>query len=110
MHNNNGSSNNNIYNNNSISFKFKEKITGQRVNDGTKDVDIMVPLKYLIDFGRTLEMPLINFEINLILTLPAKCFLVAGTVENQIPTFAITDTKLYVLAVTLSTQDNAKLL
>ena len=55
-------------------------------------------------------MPLINFEINLILTLPAKCFLVAGTVENQIPTFAITDTKLYVLAVTLSTQDNAKLL
>ena len=37
-------------------------------------------------------------------------FLVAGTMANQVPTFTITDTKLYVPAVTLSTQDNAKLL
>ena len=39
-----------------------------------------------------------------------KLFLVAGTVTNQVPTFTITDTKLYVPAVTLPTQDNSKLL
>ena len=50
------------------SFNFKVKITGQTDDDGTKDVQIMVPLKYLNNFWRTLEMPLINCEINLILT------------------------------------------
>ena len=50
------------------SFKFKVKITGRTGNDGTKDVEIMVPLKYLSNFWRTLEMPLINCEVNLILT------------------------------------------
>ena len=46
--------------NNSASFTFKQKITGQTGNAGTKDVEIMVPLKYLSNFWRTLEMPLIN--------------------------------------------------
>ena len=55
-------------------------------------------------------MPLIYCEINFILTWSGSCFMVAGTVVNQASTFAITDTKLYFLAVTLSTQDNAKLL
>ena len=41
-------------NNNSASFKFKQKIIGQTGNYGTKDVEIMAPLKYLINFGRTL--------------------------------------------------------
>ena len=50
------------------SFNFKAKITGQTGNDGTKDVEIMVSLKYLSNFWRTLEMPLINCEVNLILT------------------------------------------
>ena len=50
------------------SFNFKAKITGQTENDGTKNVEIMVPLKYLSNFWRTLEMPLINCEANLILT------------------------------------------
>ena len=49
--------------NNSASFKFKQQITGQ--TGGTKDVEIMVPLKYLSNFWRTLEMPLINCEISL---------------------------------------------
>ena len=40
-------------------FKFKQKITGSTGNDGTKAVQIMVPLKYLGNFWRTLEMPLI---------------------------------------------------
>ena len=38
--------------NNSASFKFKQKMTGQTGNDGTKDVEIMVPLKYLSNFLR----------------------------------------------------------
>ena len=47
-------------NNNSTSFKFKMKVTGQTGNGGIKDFEIMVPLKYLNNFGRKLEMPLIN--------------------------------------------------
>ena len=54
---------------NSESFKFKVKITGKTpAADNEKDVEIMVPLKYLSNFWRTLEMPLINSEVNLILT------------------------------------------
>ena len=45
------------------SFNFKGKITGQTGNDGTKDVEIMVSLKYLSNFWRTLEMPLINWKL-----------------------------------------------
>ena len=48
------------------SFKFKTKRTGQTNNDGRIDVEIMVPLKYLSNFWRTLEMPLINYEVELI--------------------------------------------
>ena len=54
--------NNNNNNNNSVSFKFKPQITGQTGNSGTKDVEIMIPLKYLSNFRRTLEMLLINCE------------------------------------------------
>ena len=42
---------------NSISFKYKQKITGPTVNDGQKAVKIMVPLKYFSNFWRTLEIP-----------------------------------------------------
>ena len=49
---------------NSESFKSKVKITGNTPADGnTKDVEIIVPLKYLSNFWRTLEMPLINCEV-----------------------------------------------
>ena len=91
-------------------FNFKVKITGQTGDDGTKDVEIMVPLKYLSNFWRTLEMPLINCEVNLILTWSSTCVLVATGIQNQNATFAITDTKLYVPVVTLSTQENTKFL
>ena len=90
------------------SFKFIAKITGQTGNDGTKDVEIIVPLKYLSNFWRTLEMPLINCEVNLILTWSSNCVLVATAIQNQAATFEITDTKLYVPVVTLSTQENTK--
>ena len=91
------------------SFNFKIKITGQTGNNGRKNVEIMVPLKYLSNFWRTLEMPLINCEINLILTWSSTCVLSSTVTPNQNATFAITDTKLYVPVVTLSTQENTNL-
>ena len=90
------------------SFNFKVKITGRTGNGGTKDVEIMVPLKYLNNFQRTLEMPLINCEVNLILTWSSACVLITTSIPNQNATFALTDTKLYVPVVTLSTQENTK--
>ena len=92
------------------SFNFKVKITGRTGDDGTKNVEIMVPLKYLSNFWRTLEMPLINCEVNLILTWSSTCVLIATNIPNRNATFAITDTKLFVPVVTLSTQENTKFL
>ena len=89
------------------SLNFKEKILGQTGDDGTKDVEILVPLKYLSNLWRTLEMPLINCEINFILTWSENYVIVSTNVANQVATFSITDTKLYVPVVTLSTH-NAK--
>ena len=84
---------------NSESFKFKVKITGKTpAADKEKDVEIMVPLKYLSNFWRTLEMPLINSEVNLILTWSSTCVV---TNSAGAGTFEITDTKLYVPVVTL---------
>ena len=78
------SDNNNDNNNNSILFKFNEKITGKTGNDGTKDVEIIVPSKYLNNLWRTLEMLLINGKINLQLKWSAKCYLAAGTVAGNV--------------------------
>ena len=87
----------------SESFKSKIKVTGKTPADGnTKDVEIMVPLKYLSNFWRTLEMPLINCEVNLILTWSSTCVIINST---GVGTLRITDTKLYIPVVTLSTQD-----
>ena len=72
--------------------------------------EIIVPLAYLSVFWCSLQLPLINCEGNLILSWFANCVIVSTNVANQNATFAITDTKLYVLVVTVSTQDNTKLL
>ena len=92
------------------SFNYKVKLTGQTGNNGTKNVEIMVPLRYLSNFWRTLEIPLINCKITLDLSWSGNCVIVATNVVAQAATFSITDKKLYVPVVTLSTQDNAKLL
>ena len=63
-----------------------------------------MPLKYLSNFWKTLEIPLINCEINLILTWLEQC------VISESHWQATFDRKLYVPVVTLSTQDNVKLL
>ena len=90
------------------SFKSKIKITGKTPNNGKeKDVEIMVPLKYLSNFWRTLEMPLINCEGSLFLTCSSTCVITNST---GVGAFEITDTKLFVPVITLSTQYNAKLL
>ena len=86
------------------------KFTGQTGNDGTKDVEIMILLKYLSNFWRTLEMPLTNCEVNLILIWSSTCAIVSTNILNQGAIFTITDTRLYVPVVTLSTQENTKLL
>ena len=92
-------------------FNSKTKITGTTDDNGRIDnVEIMVPLKYLSNFWRTLEMPLINCEVELILTWSSNFVIIYTDVANQVPTFTITETNLYVPVVTLSTQDNAKLL
>ena len=76
----------------SESFKSKTKITGKTPNNGNeKDVEIMVPLKYLSIFWRTLEMPLINCEVNLNLTWSSTCVITNSTGAG---TFTITDTKV----------------
>ena len=74
-----------VFNVNNVtdSFNFKVKFTGQTGNDGTKDVEIMVPLKYLSNFWRTLEMPLINCEVNLILTWSSTCVLIALVIKTK---------------------------
>ena len=64
-------------------------------------------MKYLINFWRTLEILLINCEVNFILTWSKDCVITNSTGAGE---FEITETKLYVPVLTLSTQDNAKLL
>ena len=93
----------------STSFWFKQKITGSIGNDGTKNVEKMVLLKYWSNFCRTLELPLINCEINPFLTWSANC-VISNAAVNQATKFAITDAKHDVPVAALSTDDNAKLL
>ena len=76
----------------SESFKSTVKITEKTPNDGnTKDVKIKIPLKYLSNFWRKLEMPLINCEVDLILTWSKDCIITDSTGEGKL---AITETKL----------------
>ena len=93
------------------SFNFKTKITGQTKDDGEiENVEIMLPLKYLSNFWRTLEMPLINCEVEFILNWYENRVIISTNVADQNPTFTIMEANLYVPVVTLSTQDNAELL
>ena len=87
-------------NNNSVSFKFKEKIIDQTGEDGSTNAEIMMPLKYLNNFLKTLEIPIINCEINLTVTRSGNC-VISSSDANQATTFTITHSKLYVPVVTL---------
>ena len=88
-------------------FKVKARFLANTNNRAIINADIAVPLKYLSNFWRTLEMSLINYEISLILTWSPSCAIARVNRETFL---TITDTKLYVKVVTLSTNDNIKLL
>ena len=95
---------------NSDSLKYKIKLLGNVTEvagdtAGVKrlNVKVAVPLKYLSNFFRSLEMPLINCKIKLNLTWKKECVLPTGAGEAV---FIINDTKLYVPVVTLSKEDN----
>ena len=91
---------------NAPAFKYKASLIGNTGNDGTKNgVKIVAPLKYLSNFSRSLEMPLINCKTELSLKWYEKCLL---TVTNT-ATFKITDANLYVPIVIFSAEGNAKL-
>ena len=96
--------------NNSSSFKYKIKLLGN-VTEVAGDaagvrrlnLKVVVPLKYLSNFFRSLEMPLINCKIKLNLKWEEKCVLSTGAGEAV---FIINNTKMYVPVVTLSKEDN----
>ena len=108
----------------SKSFDYKASITRRLEGKNTeKEVKVVVPLNHLSNFWRILDMPLINCEINLILTWSENCVLTSKATRDAVPaqggnpavsriddptsaTFKITDTKLYVPVVTLSTKDD----
>ena len=112
---------NNVALDNSRSFKYKASLLGKADeadgnNRSLKNTKIVVPLKYLSNFFRSLEMPLINCKIHLELNGNNNCVMYrAGTyaggdnANDRETAFQITSTKLYVPIVTLSTKDNVNL-
>ena len=117
----------------SESFKYKTSITGNKHNigDGEEEYDannvgkneteVVIPLKHLTNFWKSLNIPLINCEVELILTWSKNCVLADMTVRDAqnnnlaivAPAgleFKITDTKLYVPLVSLSKENDIKLL
>ena len=117
---------------NSNTFKYKNKITGNTYNvdvgaqgydvnkNGTQEVELAIPLKYLGNFWRALNIPLISCEVSLELKWNKNCVItsleqtdIGGGNRDNAPTgatLAINDCKLYVPAVTLSKDDEIKLL
>ena len=119
----------------SESFKYKTSITGntynvdEKITDddgnevdnpkydankvGKNETEVVIPLKHLSNFWRSLDIPLINCEVEIILTWSKNCVLADMTVANDPTTgleFQIKDTKLYVPVVTLSKENDIKLL
>ena len=95
-----------VSNDNASSFKYKANLIGNTEANGTKNgVKIAVPLKYLSNFWRSLEMTLINCKVELSLKWYERCLITAANTA----TFRITDAKLYVPIVTLLIEDNSKL-
>ena len=117
---------------NSNTFKYKNKTIGNTYNvnagadgydvnkSGTQEVEVAIPLKYLGNFWRALNIPLISCEVSLELKWDKNCVITSleqrdiggGNRDNASTgaTLAINDWKLYVPAVTLSKDDEIKLL
>ena len=106
---------------NSESFKYNTSIVGKAPedNDSLTNAKVVISLKHLSNFWRALNIPLVNCEVELILTWSKNCVLADMTVDTDAnpaivapscATFKITDTKLYVSVVTLSKENDTKLL
>ena len=99
------------------SFKYKAGLITNTEADGTKNgVKIAIPLKYLSNFWRSLEIPLNNCKAELSLKWIENCILTTAAIGADVyatgadsVNFKMTDAKLYFPVVTLSTKDNAKL-
>ena len=106
---------------NLTSFEYKASLLGKAAdangnNRSLKNIKLVVPLKYLSNFFRSVEMPLINCKIHLKLNWNNNCAMYGADTyaggdndNNRETTFQITSTKLYVPVVTLSTKDNENL-
>ena len=97
---------NDLMTNTSSSFKYIVELLCDPDLDGAiakRSVKVVVPLKYLSNFFRSLEMPLINCKIKLNLTWKKECVL---STDAGDAVFIINDTKMYVPVVTLSKEDN----
>ena len=118
---------NNNFNNikvvNSNTFKYKNIIINNTNNAGTKYIKLGIPLKYLGNFWRSLNIPLISCEVSLELKWDKNCVITSleqRVIEGANPpardngptgaTLEITKCKLYVPVVTLSKYDEIKLL
>ena len=120
---------------NSEAFKYKNKITGNTFNvdaavqgydvnkNGKQEIELAIPLKYLGNFWRALNIPLISCEVSLELKWNKNC-VITSLEERQVDagppvvrdnsptgaTLAINDCKLYIPVVTLSKDDEIELL
>ena len=112
----------------SKSFGYKKMIAGKLAGiDTTKEAEKVVPLKYLSNFWKTIDMPLINCEVSLTLTWSGKCVLTRKATRDAVPAqggnpavaavknptnaaFVITHCKLYAPVVTLSAESDNTLL
>ena len=96
--------------NNTTSLVYKSKLIKGTDNNNVNNVKLVVPLKYVSNFFRSLEMPLVNCKIDLELTWHKDCMVSsANAAAGQVVSFMITNTKLYVPVVTLSIKDNTNL-
>ena len=96
--------------NNTSRLVYKSKIISGTDNNNVNNVKLVVPLKYVSSFFRSLEMPLVNCKIDLKLTWHKDCMISSvNAAAGQVVSFMITNTKLYVPVVTLSAKDNNNL-
>ena len=96
--------------NNTTSLVYKSKLVKGTDDNNVNNVKLVLPLKYVSNFFRSLEMLLVNCKIDLELTWHKDCMISSvNAAANQVVSFMITDTKLYVPVVSLSAKDNTNL-
>ena len=96
--------------NNTSSLVYESKLISGTDDNNVNNVKLVVPLKYVSSFFRSLEIPLVNCKIDLELIWHKDCMISSvNAAAGQVVSFMMTNTKLYVPVVTLSTKDNNNL-